>query len=525
FKSKDFAEKVGKVWEVRVPKISSSASLESYNLTLAVPRSFGPPSLISPTPKTQTTSESKLFFTFDKKMLESSGVSANFGTHQLFDFDLSYHLQNNNLTSALTNIALPPDTAYQDVIYQRIEPKPINVTIDNDGNYLAWYRLNRGQKIDVQVIGSAKLYTSSKVKNPSLDMALRKKYTESNKYWEKDNPQIVAKLAEITDSSEADSTDKARLIFQFVVDFLKYDSGRLEDNIERLGAVTALNNPESAVCMEFTDLFIALSRAAGIPSRELNGFAYTLNTSLRPLSLTRDILHAWPEYWDERRGWVMVDPTWGNTTGGVDYFSKLDLNHFVFVTKGSSSMEPVPAGSYKYLNQDSKDVKVALSEIDFLGKPQIDVRIEASDTLLAGFPGSITVRVTNSGNALFPSAPLVINTGKIVLLDIKNQDLGPIPAFGNAEFKFNIRTKSLLDSFDEEIIVSVGGQKYTKDIKIKPFFVFQTIPLMMGGVIALMVLVYLAVLGGHFFRKRKHSKVVAAPVKNPVKKKKKKVKK
>lgn len=43
FKSKDFAQKLGKVWEVRAPRISATSNLSSYNLTLASPefwRSF-----------------------------------------------------------------------------------------------------------------------------------------------------------------------------------------------------------------------------------------------------------------------------------------------------------------------------------------------------------------------------------------------------------------------------------------------------------------------------------------------------
>lgn len=503
FKSKDFAEKSGKVWEVRVPRVSSSSNLESYNLTLSVPQSFGTPSLISPTPKSQTTSSGKIFLTFDKESLQDRGISANFGTNQLFDFDLTYHLENNNLMPVLTQIALPPDTPYQDVIYQRIDPKPLNVTMDNDGNYLAWFRLNRGQKLDVAVFGSAKLYTNSKVKDPFLDMALKKKYTETQEYWEKDNPQIVAKMGEILDDNPPESTEeKARLLFQFVVDHLKYDPNRLKDSIERLGAVTALNNPDSAVCMEFTDLFIALARAAGIPARELNGFAYTANTTLRPLSLTKDILHAWPEYWDDKRGWVMVDPTWENTTGGMDYFSKLDLNHFTFVVKGSSSIEPTPAGSYKYIGEDSHDVKVSLSDTDFLGKAQIDIQVETADPILSGFPGKVKLRLTNTGNSFYPSAPLSLSSSKILVLNSLNQKSGPIPAFGNGEFTFNLRTGSLLDSYQDQIIVLVGGQKFTKDVTVKPFILFQTVPLIMGGVVTLMVSTYFVVLGGHFYQKR-----------------------
>ncbi|MBI2196618.1 transglutaminase domain-containing protein [Candidatus Daviesbacteria bacterium] len=504
FKSKDFAEKVGKIWEVRVPRVSSSSNLEAYNLTLAVPRSFGPPSLISPIPKSQTTDSNKIFLSFDKERLQESGISANFGSIQLFDFDLAYHLENKRLVPVLTQVALPPDTSFQDVIYQRLEPKPVNVTVDSDGNYLAWYRLNRGQKLDVKLIGSAKLYTNSKVKNPFLNEVLRKKYTESGKYWEKDNPQIMAKLDEILgDNPPVDMEAKARSIFRFVVDFLKYDSERLkEDSIERMGAVTALNNPDSAVCMEFTDLFIALARAAGIPSRELDGYAYTANTALRPLSLTKDILHAWPEYWDERRGWVMVDPTWENTTGGVDYFNKLDLNHFVFVIKGSSSEQPIPAGSYKGADQDTNDVKISLSEIDFLGKPQIDVVIESPDPILAGFPDSLTVKVTNTGNAFYPSVPLAITANKTLVLAAGEQKLGPIPPYGSAEFNYNVRTKSLLDSYDDQVTVLIGGQKFIKEVAVRPFVLFQTVPLIIGVIAGVMALVYLVVLGGHFYRKR-----------------------
>lgn len=502
FKSKDFSQNLGKVWEVRAPKVASAENLENYNLTISVPATFGEPTLISPTPKSQTTSFGKMFLTFEKSQLLSSGVSASFGSIQLFDFDLAYHLDNSNFVPILTNITLPPDTSYQDVIFQHLEPQPLNVTVDDDGNYLAWYRLGRGQKLDVKVAGSAKLYTTSKVKNPALEASLRKKYTRADKYWEKDHPQIQTKLTEVLTSEAKNDSEKVRLIYHYVVSFLKYDSGRIKDNIERFGAVTALNNPTEAVCMEFTDLFIALTRAAGIPARELDGFAYSANPTLRPLSLTKDILHAWPEYWDDKRGWVMVDPTWENTTGGVDYFNKLDLNHFVFAIKGSSSQSPIPAGSYKYIGQDSKDVKVNLSDQDFLGKPQLDVRVESSNPILAGFPGKIKVKVSNAGNAVYPSNSFRVSANQLKVLEGEGQNLGSIPAFGKAEFDLNIRTNSLFDNFADQITVLIGSQKFTKDVEVKPFLIFQTIPLIAIAVVSLMGLIYLVVLLGHIYRAR-----------------------
>ena len=497
FRTKDFAEKIGKIWEVRAPRISSASSLETYNLTISVPQNFGEPTSISPTPKSKTQSVGRIFLTFDKDSLKTSGVSANFGSVQLFDFDLGYNLQNTSLVPILTNIALPPDTAYQDVIFQRITPTPLNVTVDSDGNYLAWYKLNRSEELDIRVIGSSKLYTKSKVKEPILDTSLRSTYLQTDKYWDKDHPQIKAKLDEILKGNPK-TEEKVKLIYEYVVNTLKYNSDKLSGDIERLGAITALNNPETAVCMEFTDLFITMARAAGIPARELDGFAYTQNPKLRPLSLGKYILHAWPEYYDEKRGWVMVDPTWENTTGGVDYFSKLDLNHFVFAIKGTSSEHPVPAGSAQ-----KEDVKVTLSDTDFLGKPQINVNIESPNPVFSGLPAKLKVTIENVGNSLYPSSGFSVNAGKINILDSSQKSgSGPIPAFGKAEFEFNLRTKSLFDNYTDEVVVLVGDQKFTKNVGVEPFFIFKTIPLIVLGILAAVLTIYGVILGALIYRKR-----------------------
>ncbi len=515
FKSRDFAQKQGKVWEVSIPKISTSTNVENYKLTLSVPSSFENPSVVSPRPVSQTTSFGKKILTFDKEQLFHAGVSVLFGNSQLYNFDLNYNLENTNLMPVLTNIALPPDTAYQDVIFHRIDPAPVNVTVDEDGNYLAWYRLQRGDRFTVKVVGSAKLYTSSKAVNPNLPVELRTKYIQADKYWERDNPQIINKLPEIlgSDPKNLSNSEKAERIYRYVVEYLKYDSSRIKNSgIERFGALVALNNPTKAVCMEFTDLFITLARAANIPARELNGYGNTSNSTLRPLSLSRDILHSWPEYWDEGKGWVMVDPTWENTTGGVDYFNKLDLNHFVFAVKGVSSEQPVPAGSYKYTNDDnSQDVKVSLSDVDFLGKSQLEVTIDSDSILRSGFPEKLKVTVKNYGNSLQASIPFGIKArGVNIFNETQTKQLGPVPAFGKAEFEFDIRTKSFFDNFDDTIEVTVGGQRYTKEVSVRPFFIFQLYPYGLIAIVAAITAIYLLVLGGLIYR-RKFAKTATPP--------------
>jgi len=505
YKTSDFAIRQGKIWQILIPKLSTKSQQDNYKITLSAPLDFGEPALITPVPKSQATHSGKMFLTFDKSELQDAGVSAIFGSNLVYDFSLTYRLQNDSLLPILTHIALPPDTQYQDVIFQRIEPQPINVTVDEDGNYLAWYRLSRNQKLDVLVVGSSKLYAKSKTQSPYLPDNLRQKYLMSTKYWEADNPAIKAKLAEILKGNEeASQQQKAKLIYKYVVNSLKYDPSRVKNSNERFGAVTALNNPTTVACLEFTDLFIAFSRAAGIPARELDGFAYTTNPNLRPLSLG-EVLHAWPEYFDPTRGWVMVDPTWENTTAGVDYFNRLDLNHFVFAVKGTSSTSPIAAGSYK-LNKEG-DVKVMLSEMDFLGKAQAKVDINIDDEIVAGFPGQFKVTVANQGNAAANFNDYSLSTQQISILN-PDQKLGVVPPFGYVDLQYQYRTKTFFDRFNDDIEVLIGGQKFGKEVNVKPFFVFTAFPLALALIIASMLGLYFSILGVLIYRRRVKKKRV-----------------
>jgi hypothetical protein len=501
YTSKDFAQKLGKTWEVNLPKIPTT-SVTKYNLVLSVPTSFGDPTSIAPFPRSQSSTFDKLYMTFDKDQLEQSGVSANFGSNQVFDFTLKYHLDNKALFPVMTNITLPPDTQYQDVLISRISPPPLNVTVDEDGNYLAWYQLTRNSTLDVAVNGSTKLYINSKIgKVPQLSQVMYQQLTSADRYWEANNPSVKAKLAEIFKGGTPNTnTEKVRLIYRYVVDSLTYDTSRLNENIERMGAVTALNNAQKAVCMEFTDLFIALVRAAGIPARELDGFAYSQNQSLRPSSLQKDLLHAWPEYYDPEKGWVMVDPTWENTSGGVDYFHKFDLNHFVLVTKGLSSQNPYT----------SDDITVHLSESEVLGKPQVDVSIEQPQYIWSGFPAKLTVKISNVGNYMLRPTDVVMQGQNVTIQDPQKITFGTIPAYGSTTHQFKVRPGSLTSTIDEMVTVYVGDQKFEKRVRVEPFILFRHFPYIFIGMIAVIAGLYGLLLGFHIykrnFKKKYHKK-------------------
>ena len=455
FDTKDIAQKSGQIWDINIPGLAEQKAYNSFNVKVIVPSFLGSPSYIKP--DSGKLINNNLIFTKDE--LGESGISISFGKEQIYNFNLLYHLKNSNLFPIKTEIALPPSTNYQDIQISNIEPRPQNVTRDIDGNWLAQYILAPGKKVDISVEGVAKIMLSPK-KEALSDTEL-KEYLKSEPYWET-NDKEIKDLANLLKTPYA--------IYRYVVNNLKYDFDRVQNNKPRVGASEVLKNSTSAVCLEFTDLFIAIARAANIPAREVNGFAFTSNTKERPLSLVKDILHAWSEYYDyELQTWVMIDPTWSNTTGGVDYFYKLDFDHFAFVIKGISSTYPVPAGGYKVSeNDNSKDINVEFGE-EFA--PKIQTLTLGSDFKPSYFSGARVkgnVLISNTGYVMSSPQEVTINTDFLLPLSQKIS-VGPIPPFGYVKIPVSFQKPSLLTNKSDVIKIAINESYITKEIKISPF--------------------------------------------------------
>lgn len=499
FDSTDFSHRLGSVWEISIPRLSKTDNLRSYQLSLTIPNSFGQPATITPTPISITPVDQAAVYRFKPEDLFAKGIAATFGRIQYFDFKLQYHLNNPNLYPIKTEIALPPDTPFQTLIYQTLTPQPQTVTQDPDGNWLAQYQLTAKQSLDIIATGSAEINLRPKPNFPQEVLNPTVNYLSEQKYWETTSPKIIKLAAEL---------ETPQKIYQYVVDSLIYDYGRLSDNTTRFGAANALDNPTSAVCMEFTDLFIALARANQIPARSVNGFAYTTNSSLRPLSLKKDVLHAWPEYYDQAKNlWIPIDPTWGNTTGGVDFFNQNDLNHFAFVFQGQDSQYPIPAGAYKTNDQQTKDVEVAFGQ-PLPHQPQTSLTFDLPDKFLAGVPLKGNLILKNTGNIALYNQTIKLSAAKIKL----NQDhwtiafLAPfsqfslpleIPATGwNQTFTDYLQAESELSSGQHPLIITPAYQLILASPKFKLY-------LISGGSIILLLLV-LKLIYERFFAPKPH---------------------
>jgi hypothetical protein len=491
FKSKDFAFLSGKVWQVTIPKIKTEGRIDDYSVVLSVPITFGDVASIFPVPSKQLEIGSKVNFYYTKDQLLDSGIAITFGSQQVYGFNLNYKLENKNILPTVMAVSLPSTTNYQEVVIDSINPKPENVVLDKDGNMVAYFRLNRWQKVDVSASGSARLSINRTSKFNVLSKAEKDNLIKPQTYWETNNPQIKNVLTEIFNGKELNESEKIKLIYRYVVNHLNYSQERLgKQDYARLGAVTLLNNQSSALCSEFTDLFITLARASGIPARMIVGYAYTSNPELRPSSLSGTVLHAWPEYYTDETSWVMVDPTWENTTGGVDYFNKLDLNHLALVRRGEEPDLPLTAELVKAQPYDG----------EFLGVPKVNITINSPEEVISGIPGKITVRVENKGSVLQQPVSLYASTSRLRLTsNVLNFDLNKsfttpqIPPFGFVEYQFTVKTANLWDSYEDILLVDGNNQNIGKLIEVKPIFKYKWFPYLIILSVALMLGTYIFV--------------------------------
>jgi len=460
------ASRNGLIWEINLLKITGIEKIASYNLTVSVPPSFGPPLFQFPSPTSQKISGQRRLIKFNKAALLQGAPRMGFGKFQLYELALTYHLKNTRIGLGYTEIALPSDTpGYQEIIQKSLLPAPASIRVDSDGNYLARYNLRPLEKKEVIWEGWVALYYPGRDfgtdKLAALPPELVSKYTGSQKYWETGTIEIKAEASQLSDP-KLSVAEILRRIYTFVTGKLSYDFKKLESGeLVRLGALAALSQTDKAVCMEYTDLFIALARAAGIPAREVNGYAYTADDTNRPLSLRveGDVLHAWPQVYIPGPGWTMVDPTWGSTSGS-NYFSAFDLSHLAFVVKGESSEYPLPAGSYK-TDPDQKDVEVSFSteETVVAKKPKLQIEVALSKLIISPLASSARVTVSNTGDTTAFSTQAEVESNLLSVED-PTLEIGTLPPGASAEYNVRLTSSSPWTKGEEKIRVLVSAQDF-----------------------------------------------------------------
>jgi hypothetical protein len=126
-------------------------------------------------------------------------------------------------------------------------------------------------------------------------------FLEASPYVAAGDPAFRA-LAQKVLAGETNCARAARKIAAYVHRTVKPDP-----SIAALRTATDVLSDPRGVCRDYTALFAAIARSAGLPTKECVGLGYADGAFLG---------HAWPEVWvgrdeDGRDEWFALEPTWG----------------------------------------------------------------------------------------------------------------------------------------------------------------------------------------------------------------------
>lgn len=161
--------------------------------------------------------------------------------------------------------------------------------------------------------------------DPDASVAI---YLRPEALVESDHPELRAALGEVFPEGidpKAPAYDVAWAIYEWVLEHSSYQLNAERGRASKLWGALDLLRTGRGECSEYSALFVALCRAAGIPARSQVGF--WAKKELSP--------HVWAEFHLPGVGWVPVDPSTGDDPRNdlTRWFGNLpDLNQRVTVT-------------------------------------------------------------------------------------------------------------------------------------------------------------------------------------------------
>jgi hypothetical protein len=379
YRSKGVIYKSGKVRDIFIPGFaedfvfSDADRIEAFTTTVRIPKSLG--NISFAIPNGVITSEGDFnIVTFNKEDLVGRSAWIEIGTEQVYEFSINQEFPKSNDIIFGTNtykVVLPRNiksgNITQEVFFTEISPKPVSVYEDENGNLIGEFTVPSRDSGTISVKGYAKLtkveidYTkyigaASAVPNDIINLN-----TAPGAYWESDNSLIKQAAIEAIgdlDPETAPVFSIAQKLYEYVIEKIDYSNIKRFGINERQGALKTLQGG-AAVCMEYSDLYIALLRSLGIPARAVLGYGYT------GIDSTDSSEHQWVEVYIPELGWISVDTTWGESApelvGG-------DLNHFYVHVASENPNTPSPVevsfiGDIGNLNERGLTVVPTSSEL------------------------------------------------------------------------------------------------------------------------------------------------------------------
>jgi len=244
-------------------------------------------------------------------------------------FDMDYIF---NISGDVSNISfiviIPKD--YKDrqkIINSEYSIKPERIFDDGPDSYAEFKIDNPSSNFEINImdeiiLSQYDLKIALNAGNKDFDTGNLDSCRKAEKYIESDDEDIK-KLARSFEGEDVYSL--VQVIYNYVMNNMEWVGYVPED----VGAKAALIEKRGD-CTSYSDLFIALLRAYGIPARIIEGYtidATDLNTG-----------HNWVEVYFNDIGWVPFDPTFDDNNGTTSLFNNLNNIYTYFSFKRNNSV-------------------------------------------------------------------------------------------------------------------------------------------------------------------------------------------
>lgn len=470
----EMAVKHGRMWEVWAPGLRSEAGRD--RVIVNVPKTFGPPLFINPPPNSMSETADKRVFVYEGKTQSNQTIWMELGDSQAISVKASFALPESRPMEEYVKVVLPRDftDGSQQAVLNKITPEPVKTELDREGNCIAFFDSTglAADSIDYEatVILRPGRYDARQDLTQKIRLA---DYLQPLKYWESTEPEIVEQAKRLSQGATGDE-EIGRRLYDGVIELLQYDDDKLENNNMRIGALQALRSGRG-VCMEYADLFIALCRSAGIPARAVFGFAYNPQDKR-----SFDTGHQWAQIFLTGKGWVNVDPTWGEI--GRDYYGQPSLSHTAMFVGGTKA-QLYSFAYYGYLPMETdKSIVTAPIAGEISADPKVEIHSIFPAKMTEHTSETLVVRLANTGNVWLHDVAVDIDGGGVALEESK-ESIKNISPYGDASIKV---VASVLDPGPARIAVSVKaaelGGRTVEAVRIIPVTVTEKpLPLPRSG--------------------------------------------
>lgn len=484
YKTRQLYKSEGLLRNLNIPPLQTEENLEEVNFTLTIPENFDEFSFIS-------LKDAKFSKEAGKEILRYSqsdaplGLFVVFGEEQQFEFVYNYNLYNESDKEKMYTITLPSDSPSQIVYFTNITLIPERTLSDNDGNNLIEYLLGPGESKDIRVTGFTRITRNTE---KVLDTTTLQLYLKESEIWQFNDENVRNIINKVT-RSDYSMYENAGFIYDYIIANFEYSEVQSSD---RVNVTDLIQGDKQLSCENFTDLFVALARGSGIPTREVVGFSN--------LSDTLDSLHFWVEFYDDiNREWVIADPCL-EVISKYSQFDNLDFNRVVLAYRGVSDAEPnvIPPFS-KFQNLGADNLELKASYYKYLKDEQVidfHYKVGSPDLFFKSIP--LKFYITNNSQSILRLESITVDDAEVELMSKHISENFNESVFPGQSSEISIKLSNLPDlsverveNYNLGVLASFGSNIFNKNYEFdvsRPFSYYHAISWFISLLIAVITL-------------------------------------